>query len=161
MDQPNQPYSPVFSLFIDPTSKAHLIETAKWTKLLAVAGFIFIGLMISWGLLMPSIMEKSMRNFPNDPEFPNTFAMMRGVMLIYMLVIATIYFFPCFFTLRFSNSLKKALHQNDQDQLTYAFQQLKVTVRYLGILAIIGLVLAVLGFLMFAFVFSNMAAFKQ
>jgi hypothetical protein len=161
MDQPNQQSLPVFSLSIDAASKSHLIETAKWTKLLAIAGFIFIGLMVAYGIAMPSIMERSMSKFPNDPETPNPVAMFRGIMTVYMLVFATIYFFPCFFTLRFSNALKAALNLNDQDKLVYAFQNLKITARYLGILAIIGLVLAALGFLSFLLIFSNMPDFKQ
>jgi hypothetical protein len=58
-------------------------------------------------------------------------------MAVYMIIIAVIWFFPLLFTLRFANGMKRALAGNDQQALNTAFQNLKVCMRYLGIITIV------------------------
>jgi len=55
--------------------------------------------------------------------------------------------------------MREALHTDDQDKLTSAFQNLKITVRYLGILAIIGLVLFAI-IILVALAAGSMSMFK-
>jgi uncharacterized membrane protein YjgN (DUF898 family) len=162
MEEQTQPQSSsLFGLTIDLNSKAHLLEAAKWTKFLAIAGFIFIGLMVSWGILMPELMKNSIPKL--NPDFENDFSisMFRTMMIVYMLVFAAIYFFPCLYTLRFSNLMKRSLHTNNQEKLTSAFKNLKITVRYLGVLTIIFLSLSVLVFVIFLITFPNMPGTTQ
>lgn len=141
--------SSLFGLTIDLNSKVHLSEAARWTKFLAIAGFIFIGLMILYGFLMPEFMRSSISRFPNEEPRDFPVSMFRTIMMVYMLIFGAIYFFPCYFILRFSNFMKDALNTNSQEKLVSAFQNLKITVRYLGVLTIIFLGLAVLGSLIF------------
>jgi uncharacterized membrane protein YjgN (DUF898 family) len=158
MEQDNQTHeSSIFGLTIDLNSKTHLVETARWTRFLAIAGFVFIGLMIVYGIVMSAVMGNAMSKVDNDmgPAFSSAFGV---VMIMYMVVIGVIYFFPCLFTLRFSNHLREALNTNDQEKLTKAFQNLKITVRYLGILTIIGLAFFVIAIL-FAIIAGAFTAF--
>ena len=147
MEEPNAPQESIFGLNIDPNSRVHLTETAKWTRFLAIAGFIAIGLMILYGIIMSFTFQRFMPRYSEGFESPYSTSGLGYIFIVYTSIFGIIYFFPCLFTLRFSNFMKQALLANDQDKLTLAFQNLKITVRYLGILTIIALVLGVISLL--------------
>ena len=140
MDQQDQQQESLFGLSIDPHSRMHLAETAKWTRFLAIAGFVFIGLMILYGIVMSVVVSKITPRYSSEFESPYS-STIGFVLIIYTIIFGVIYFFPCLFTLRFSNYMKEALNTNDQEKLNSAFQNLKIAARYLGILTIIGLAL--------------------
>jgi hypothetical protein len=130
--------SPLFSLTIDPVTKSHLSETARWAKFLAITGMVFLFLMI---LLMTlgSTLIFSKFNDIQTADGSNMASFASLGLAIYMIVIAVIWFFPLLFTLRFANSMKRALAGNDQQALNTAFQNLKVCMRYLGVITIVVL----------------------
>ena len=108
-------------------------EIGKWTKFLAIIGFIFIGLMVVLGFYMGSFMSKINPAVPY-PSYMFTF--------IY-LVLGLIYFFPILYLFKFSMHLKRSLSAKDPSQLDSAFSNLNAHYKYVGILAII--VLAIYG----------------
>jgi hypothetical protein len=128
--------SPLFSLTIDPVTKSHLSETARWAKFLAITGMIFLFLMI---LLMTlgSTLIFSKFNSLDTTDGSNMASYASVAMAVYMIIIAVIWFFPLLFTLRFANGMKRALAGNDQQALNTAFQNLKVCMRYLGVITIV------------------------
>jgi len=162
MEEQSRPSDPsLFGLTIDLNSKAHLLETASWTKFLAIAGFIFIGVMICWGILMPEVIENNLSR--TNQEFQSTFpkSSYRIVMIVYVTIFGFIYFLPCLFTLRFSNQMKKALNSNNQGVLILAFKNLKITARYIGVLTIIFLSLFVIMAVVMLIVMPDLPAAKQ
>ncbi|HVV07486.1 MAG TPA: DUF5362 family protein, partial [Puia sp.] len=64
------------------------------------------------------------------------------ISFLYM-ALATVYFFPCIYTLNFAKKMKTALQNNDQGYLNTSLKNLKHSFRYLGIMAIVGLALLV------------------
>jgi hypothetical protein len=62
-------------------------------------------------------------------------------------MIVALYFFPCYFLLRFSAKMNSALASDDAATLNESLRNLKVTFRYMGILTIIFLALFALGML--------------
>ncbi|MFL5742064.1 MAG: DUF5362 family protein [Flavisolibacter sp.] len=141
--------SSLFSLTIDPVTKSHLLETARWGRFLAIMGFILCVLIVVLGVFFGSLMT---RIYNRDGIQPMP-AGMNIVMACVYLVIAVIYFFPCLFLFRFSSGIKLALNSNEQDRLNASFENLKSLFRYVGIMTIIilviyGLILifAILGF---------------
>ena len=140
----------LFGLGIDNISKSHLSEAAKWARFLAICGFIFLGLMIIYGVAMSFLivnMANTMSQVDSSPSENSLQSMMRIGMVIFYIVFAVIAFFPYYFLLRFANKMKAALISNDQDALNGSFQNLKILYRYMGILMIISLVLIVFGIL--------------
>ena len=127
----------LFGLNIDPSSKAHLNEAAKWAKFLAIMGFIVCGLIVLIGIFAGSIFSRmsSYRSF--DTEV-NTSSFAAAAAVIYILI-AVLYFFPCLFLFRFAVKMKTALMSDDQNTLNTSFQNLKKTFRYVGVLTIIVL----------------------
>ena len=140
----------LFGLGIDNISKSHLSEAAKWARFLAICGFIFLGLMIIYGVAMSFLivnMANTMSQVDSSPSENSLQSMMRIGMVIFYIVFAVIAFFPYYFLLRFANKMKAALISNDQDALNGSFQNLKILYRYMGILMIISLVLIAFGIL--------------
>ncbi len=133
----------LFSLSIDPVTKAHLGEAAKWARFLAIVGMISLALIIVFGVFGSTMLFSSMNGFDGDATGMATYG--SGIFAGYMIVIAVIYFFPLLFTLRFANNVRTALNTNNQQALNTAFQNLKACFRFIGILTIIGLVFAAIG----------------
>src|SRR5690606_4736365 len=70
-----------------------------------------------------------------------------AVMAVYYIPIALLYSFPCLSPYRFGANLKQALAANNQEIINTSFQSLKACFRFLGIVTIIILCFAILGFL--------------
>lgn len=134
--------SSLFSLTIDPLTKTHLTETARWARFLAIVGMIVLalGLVVS---VMASTIFTRFFGFPTgvDDDTNTSLGAVRIGMVVGMLITFAIVFFPLLFLLRFSNAMRRAIAANDQNRLNESFQNLKVYFRYLGILVIIFLVL--------------------
>lgn len=131
----------IFGLTVDELAKIHLGETAKWGKFFAIIGFLGIAAMILIGALMmayPSLF------YPVSLD-PETDRKNMVFDVIGLFIVAVMYFFPCYFTLNFSNKLKTAIRTEDAYSLNEAFRNLKITFRYIGVLTIIFLVLIFIG----------------
>lgn len=140
----------LFGLGIDNISRSHLTEAAKWARFLAICGFVFIGLIVIYGIVVSFVivnMASTMSQFDTTAN-ENSLENLMGIgMIIIYIICAVIAFFPYYFLLRFANKMKAALISNDQDSLNGSFQNLKILYRYMGILMIISLVLIVFGIL--------------
>ena len=140
----------LFGLGIDNISKSHLSEAAKWARFLAICGFVFLGLMVIYGVVVSFViadMASTMSQFDTTAN-ENSLKNLMGIgMIIFYIVFAVIAFFPYYFLLRFANKMKAALISNDQEALNGSFQNLKILYRYMGILMIISLVLIFFGIL--------------
>ena len=118
------------NLVIDWRSKEFLKETAKWTKFLAILGFVRIGLMVLGSLVMLFAPSSLMSN----GDFP--FGGKIFMMLLY-LAFAVLYYFPISYLYQFSENTKKAIENNDNNAIRDAFEFLKSHYKFIGILTII------------------------
>lgn len=134
----------LFSLSIDPSSKGHLSEAAKWARFLAIVGFVFLGFLLLAGIFV-SVTLSRFDNY-GDPTFrPGGLGAVMGAgTAVLYIIMALIYFFPLLFLLRFANAAQSALASNDQELLVQSFLNLKRFLRYVGILTIIALAFMVL-----------------
>ena len=144
--------SSLFSLTIDPSTKAHLSETARWARFLAITGMISLALVVIFGLLYSiwiSTMVDSMQNqnsFQTAQPFATGLAFGSAILFI---IVASVAFFPLLYMFRFANQMKTALYGNDQELLNRSFQNLKKYFRYLGIITIISLAMWLVWLLVF------------
>jgi hypothetical protein len=141
----------LFSLSIDPVTKSHLNETARWAKFLAITGMVFLILMIVFGVVGSSIFINRFAGMPGA-EGANLSSYASIGIAVYMIIIAVIWFFPLMYTLRFANQMRRALAGNDQQLLNLSFQNLKITMRYLGVVTIV--VLAIYAIIIVVALFS-------
>jgi Family of unknown function (DUF5362) len=123
-------------------SKAFLSETAGWAKFLGIVGFVFIGLMILLGFFAGSMMSAF-----GGTGLPGAF------FTIFYIVFALLYFFPCYYLVKFSSNMKQALQFQSRELLDSALENLKSFFKYLGIFTIVILAIYAL-----ALVFGGLGA---
>jgi hypothetical protein len=137
----------LFSLTIDPETKLHLGDAAKWARFLAITGlallaiFAFINI---WGLALSNGLRPASDEFGGSAMLTQ-FGM---IMIVVSIITIVILFFPLFFLLKFSSNLKTALAANNQEALVEAFLNMKRYFRYLGIMVLIVIVIYLLMFVM-------------
>jgi len=151
--------SSLFSLSIDPVTKAHLSETARWARFLAIVGLISVVLLVVGGLaysIWVSAMLQSMQDrYQSFPSRSYSNGLAAGSAILFVIASA-VAFFPMLYMLRFANQMRTALNGNDQESLNSSFQNLKIYFRYVGIITIIGLGLWVIWILVFAVAAASM-----
>ena len=133
----HNPSSTLFGLAIDPITKAHLAETARWARFLSILGFVFLGLMVFGGVLLSLFTNRPMDNYGGSGVF-DAYSVS---MAFFSIFISVIWFFPLLFLYRFASRMNVALKGNDQNELNLSFQNLKASFRFVGIVSIIGLAL--------------------
>jgi hypothetical protein len=140
----------------------YLDTTRKWTMFFAILGFVVIGLMLIGGTLAGTMLKgifSGMGNMPGIDEMEGFEGMegfdsagaigglASGFMLAFIIIAATIYFFPLLFLFRFSRYTSKAIQTLDSSLLTKGLSNLKSYWMYMGILVIIFLIVYLLIFL--------------
>lgn len=123
----------LFSLAIDPVTKAHLSETAKWARFLSIVGFILLALILLGGIAVALFVGRPLDTYGGSGVFD---AFSVGMSFMYIIA-AVIWFFPLLFLYRFSSRMKTALNGNDQNALNTSFENLKSCFRYVGVITII------------------------
>jgi hypothetical protein len=108
----------------------HLNTTRKWAMFLAIAGFIFLGLIIVIGLIAGTFLS-TFSGGENGIGIPES------LMFVPVLLIALIYFFPVLFLFRFSKHTSHAIQNLDKLAFHKAVKNLKYYFAYIGILIII------------------------
>ena len=131
--------SSLFGLSIDPVSKMHLWDTARWAKFLAMMGFIVCGLIVLIGIFAGTAFEMYRMRYDLTDSAKETRGLGALVAIAYILL-GLLGFFPSLFLFHFATKMKMALMSNDQNTLNTSFQNLKKTLRYVGVVTIILLV---------------------
>lgn len=122
----------VLNLSISDEIKLYLKETAKWAKFLAIIGYIGIGFLVLFSLFMLFGMTALAGMLDALPL---------SLMGIIYLLMALLYYFPVNYLNTFANKTKRALAENDQDEINLAFKNLKSMFKFMGILTIVVLCL--------------------
>lgn len=132
-----------------------LSQITKWTKFLSILGFVFIGLFVII-ILSAGIVITSTNAYADmtdlSPYNPGVFSWFYA--LIYLVVLG-IYAIPVYYLYKFSVKTKNALLIYDVDLLTDGLRFLKKHYAFIGILAIIGLVLYFVGIICALFMFAG------
>ncbi len=125
---------------LDEQSKAYLLETTRWTKFLAIMGFIFIGLLIIVALAF-LVAGSALSAYSSS-----------GLALlgatggsIFFLVIIALYVYPVYALWKFSTNMKSGINMANQEQIIEGFRYQKNMYRFMGILMIIVLAFYLLG----------------
>jgi hypothetical protein len=121
-------------LVIDDIASAHLRETAKWAKFLAILGFIASALLVLVGIFYGSIMNK-FSSFDDG----GTRLIGAGVVSILYVFIASIYIMLSLYLYRFATKMLATLQQPDQVMFNDALNNLRLVYRITGIIIVIYL----------------------
>ena len=134
----------LFSLNIDPTTKSHLVETARWARILAIAGVLSLIAVIAAGIYQ--VVTSSGDYATVDEPFGSSMQQFRVVMIIVYIIILAIAIFPVYYMFRFSSKMSRALAANQQDDFNDALLHLKLYFRFLGVITLISFVLVAISF---------------
>ncbi|HMQ07556.1 MAG TPA: hypothetical protein PKC30_09665 [Saprospiraceae bacterium] len=116
------------SFFKNPEIKDFLLETAKWGKLLAIVGYIGLGIMILLGILV-------LFGFSNFADYSDSFANLGFIGFLYI-IIGAVYYFPITYLYKYSIQIRKGMVSHDLNTITSGFQNLKSLFKFMGILTI-------------------------
>lgn len=135
--------------------KDYIMETVKWSKFLSILGFIFVGIMSIFGILMlfslGGTLFSNAVGLNNIPGFP---AGMFSVVGFVYFGIALLYFFPVYYLFSFAAKTKNAILCNDNQLLAEGFAKLKSHYKFVGILTLI-----IVGFYAVIFVIGAIGLF--
>ncbi len=140
MENQNRTAAPAGSVFggleVDHTASSHLLEAVKWGRILAIIGFVLLGLVLLLGLLGGSYLN----NMPGMPA-----GMGAGVLIAVVLIVIAIYFYPIFALYKFSELTGVGVRTKNQIAFSEGMGWLKKMLRYTAILMIIVIALQILG----------------
>ena len=105
-----------------------------WTKLLAILGFVGVGLMVLFGVAF-MVFANMLQQQKNAPP--------PALGYIYILL-SILYFFPAFYLYKYSASIGAFLKSNGSLDLESALSYQKSFWKFVGIVALIGMGLGVL-----------------
>jgi len=116
----------------------YLNTTRKWTMFFAIIGFIFLGLILIFGLLAGTFLSvfKSTEMGSGIPQV---------LVFAIIIIFALLYYFPVMFLFRFSKHTAKAVQTLSKEELHKAFRYLKSYFVYIGIMLIVVLVIYFIG----------------
>ena len=112
----------------------YLLETSRWGKILAIVGYVGIGLVVLIALAMifgATLFSKMM------PGFPMGFPM--GLMAVPYLLFALLYYFPVNYLHRYSKEIKRGLQSKEMPTVTVAFRNLKSLFKFMGVFMLVVL----------------------
>ena len=128
-------------LYLSQEAQGFLKETAKWAYFLSILGFVGIGFMVVLALFIGTIFS-ALNNMSGamNPMMGIGTGFISGLYLL----IALIYFFPIYYLFQFSSKMKKAFKSNDNDLINSSFEYLKSHYKFVGIVALIFIIVYVL-----------------
>lgn len=122
----------IFHLSIDEEAKGHLLETVRWTKFIAIVGFVFLGLLLLGALGMGS-------GITAMSEFSGLGSSFGVAMMIVYLLVALLYFFPIFYLYKYSMLIKPAIQTSNQEQFNLALSYQRRMYKFIGVLFLVVL----------------------
>jgi hypothetical protein len=131
-------------LQVSPQALSYLSESAKWGKFLAIMGFIFCGITVVLAFFLPVFLTQ----LPPYNTMPSEFnSGMKVSMTILYLLLALLFFFPCFYLYKFSVKMQTAVKLVSQENFDESLMNLKSILKFYGIFTIIILSLYALVFI--------------
>lgn len=132
-------------LFVSNEMKSDLLSISRWTKFLAILGFVGIGFMLIAGFIM--VVSSSMMSYIYQDS------MVMIIIAVVYVIFAVVYFFPVMYLMKSAVDLGKGVNENNNEFLALGVKNLKAHFKYMGIMIIatIGLyIIIVIGVVIFA-----------
>ncbi|MEO6407052.1 MAG: DUF5362 family protein [Ferruginibacter sp.] len=127
-------------LQVDITAAAHLRETAKWAKFLAILGFVLSAFLVLAGIFAGSFLS----GFSKMGDSAAAGMISPGFISIIYIIIAVVYVMLSLFLYRFATKMLATLQHNDQQQFNDSLNNLRLVYKITGIIVVIYLCFLVL-----------------
>lgn len=139
-------------LWISEDIRSFIYDTSKWTRLLAIVGFVTSALIAISALSVGAVLNTLSATNPANPMLQ----MNPLFLTLAYLIFALITFYPSYLLLKFSTSAKQAVLYADQPSLHTAMAKLKSFFKFYGVLTIIGI--AIYGLAIIAMIAFGLSA---
>lgn len=133
-------------LQVDEHARYYLLQTARWTKFLAISTIILLAIMLFIAIMFLSTVVASSDQDLANPYYAQS-AAVTFVTFIAVAIIVVLHIYPMYALLRFSGLVKAGIEAEDQEQFNKALKNLFYMFRFVGILVIISIITYVLMFL--------------
>lgn len=134
----------VSKFYLNEESTRFLKETAKWAYFLSILGFVGVGVMVLLTIYIGTIFSKLGMLGDQAAVFQSIGgSFISGIYLF----VAVLYFFPIYYLFKFSTKLKIAFKTANNELLNESFIFLKSHYKFMGILALVFVVIYGLIFL--------------
>ncbi len=130
---------------LTPLALTQLNQTRKWTRFLAIVGFVFTGLIVLIAIISLTLNKSGLVPFG---------AGIAGALPL--LIMAGLYFFPVLYLHRYSILSKQAIDNNDSSLMEEALIFQKKFFKFIGVLAII--ILAIWTLALFSMIMGDLIA---
>ena len=137
-------------LEMSPLAQSYLTETARWGRFLAIMGFILCGITIVLSFFMPAFITQLPPYNTMSTEFS---PFIKIIITIVYLLLALLFFFPCFYLYKFSVKMQSAVKGMSQENFDESLMNLKSLFKFYGIFTII-----ILSFYALVFIIGIIAA---
>ena len=143
-----------FELQVTPEAQGYLKAAANWAIFICILIFIFLGfnLLFSFGIIAAGSAGAESAALPVDVPFAAI-----GIVSVIFNVVGAI---PVVFLFGFANKIKRAISDVNTVALTNAFKSLKSHYMFLGIYAILFIVLIIAFFILAITLATSMAGQK-
>lgn len=146
--------------------KAYLVSGAAWARFLAVMMFIGLGLGLLFtlmGVIAVGAAGMSMADiydgmYGSNPVLAIMYGKIFWPMMIFVIIIMLVYFFPAFYLYMFGSKTRKAIEADDEAVMSEAFRNMRSYFRFVGWMVISLLALYLLLIIYMVIVGISMAA---
>ena len=108
-------------LVITEDIRSYIYDTAKWTRFLAVVGFIFSAFTAMFAFSSGAFLSTMTAVQPNNPMVQ----LGQGGLMVMFLIFALLYFYPSLLLFNYSSAAKNAVLYGDQSALALAMDKMK------------------------------------
>lgn len=134
----------IFNLQVDETSKAYMLETARWTKFIGIVYIIFMALYLLVMMFAGAAFTTMSSSYGGSSAMAGMGA---AGMIVMALVVVAFVIYPILCLMRYSKNMKEGLLNANQEQFNMANANMKGLFKYTGIVLIVFLGLYALVFL--------------
>src|SRR5437763_8750552 len=100
----------LFSLTIDPATKAYLNDTSKWARFLAITGMIVLVIVLIFTILGATVLNNaSIITISGEQQVEGLKNSIRVGMVVGSIIVTGIAFIPLMYLLSFANKMNKSL----------------------------------------------------
>lgn len=117
---------------VSGTTKENMQKAARWMRLCAIIGFLFVGLMVIFALAVPELME-TFSGLPGSPDM-NTAS---GVFTVVYVIIALLFFLPNLYFYQSAASFSRSVNTSMDDDIETGFKKLHSLYLFIGVIFII------------------------
>lgn len=139
------------ALIFDVEIRSFLRETIRWSKFLAILGYIATAIIVLAGIGIMSFGSLMTDLMPDEIPYPG----IGGFVGVLYILLGLLYYFPARYLYAFSVSTRVAIDHNDQKSMVKAFSRLKSFFKFWGVFMVIFLV-----FYALIFAFALIAGFS-